>query len=320
VAASPQRDTRDAPAGERHVGALERRERDIGLGDLDECHVDVVLGELATRRFPVASADELGLSRSAIRHLVARGRLRQEFRGVYALGPAPLPPLALEAAALIAGGEGSALFARSARAAYELGPSVIPVEVAVRTNRRSRPRLHVVRRVVDDVRTPNGLHATTPQQTALDLAGVVDERELRRFVAGARVKRLLPLGAFPVAPGAPGAPALRAVLDDGPGLTRSAAERMLRKIASGAGLPPPETNVVVLGRERDAVWRAQRLVVEIDSWQFHGHREAFEGDRHRDQDLIAAGWRVLRFTARQLRDEPLRVAALLALALAQPSR
>ena len=39
-----------------------------------------------------------------------------------------------------------------------------------------------------------------------------------------------------------------------------------------------------------------------------------------DAELTVAGWRVLRFTARQLRDEPMVVVAQMAAALAQAAR
>ncbi len=58
------------------------------------------------------------------------------------------------------------------------------------------------------------------------------------------------------------------------------------------------------------------LVVEVDGYPFHGGRAAFESDRARDATLVAAGYRVVRFTAVQLRDEPLVVIARLAAALA----
>ncbi len=75
----------------------------------------------------------------------------------------------------------------------------------------------------------------------------------------------------------------------------------------------------ICGYRVDAVWRLQLLIVEVDGHAAHGHRAAFERDRRRDQVLIAAGWRVVRVTFRQLQDEPLMVAVRLgqALALAQ---
>jgi very-short-patch-repair endonuclease len=56
-------------------------------------------------------------------------------------------------------------------------------------------------------------------------------------------------------------------------------------------------------------------VVELDGWQTHGHRFAFERDRARDTDLVARGYVVLRFTWRQITDDPVRVIIRIAQAL-----
>ena len=63
--------------------------------------------------------------------------------------------------------------------------------------------------------------------------------------------------------------------------------------------------------EVDFAWPASRLVIELDSWQYHRTRAAFEADRRRDRRLTAAGWTVLRVTWEDLR-EPGRLAAELA--------
>jgi very-short-patch-repair endonuclease len=67
-------------------------------------------------------------------------------------------------------------------------------------------------------------------------------------------------------------------------------------------------NVLVEGLEVDALWPDQRLIVEVDGWQFHKTRAAFERDRARDAALLVAGYRVVRVTYRQLRDQPEAVA------------
>ncbi|MEO8687148.1 MAG: DUF559 domain-containing protein [Solirubrobacteraceae bacterium] len=73
-----------------------------------------------------------------------------------------------------------------------------------------------------------------------------------------------------------------------------------------------------IGRhEVDFLWPAQRLVIEVDGYAFHSTRAGFERDRLRDADLLAAGYRVLRFTWRQLTHEPAAVVASLAAALAR---
>ncbi len=91
-------------------------------------------------------------------------------------------------------------------------------------------------------------------------------------------------------------------------------------------LPVPEVNarVVLLpigstrasGRrpavyEVDFVWREARLIVETDGFRHHGHREAFEADRARDAALQGLGFRVLRFTYRQVKESPHDVAVTL---------
>jgi very-short-patch-repair endonuclease len=69
-------------------------------------------------------------------------------------------------------------------------------------------------------------------------------------------------------------------------------------------LPPPEVNARLGPYEVDFLWREQRVVVETDSWRHHGHRSAFESDRAKDARLQALGYRVLRFTWRQISEDP----------------
>lgn len=78
-----------------------------------------------------------------------------------------------------------------------------------------------------------------------------------------------------------------------------------------ADLPAPLTNVSILDHEVDAYWPSHRLVVEMDSWEFHHHRAAFEHDRARDAAMQAAGYRVIRLTHRQLETEAPRIATQL---------
>jgi very-short-patch-repair endonuclease len=68
---------------------------------------------------------------------------------------------------------------------------------------------------------------------------------------------------------------------------------------------------MVEGFEVDAFWPAHRLIVELDSWEFHRGRAAFERDRERDTILQAAGYRVIRVTWRKLHSQPAETAALL---------
>ena len=111
-----------------------------------------------------------------------------------------------------------------------------------------------------------------------------------------------------------GATKLQAVLKTyapEPGFTRSELEKRFLALCRTAGLPRPRTNNVTDGEEIDFTWPDRRLMVEADSHRHHGTRAAFERDRRRDQRLTAAGWRVVRFTWRQVDEEPEQVAATL---------
>jgi very-short-patch-repair endonuclease len=76
-------------------------------------------------------------------------------------------------------------------------------------------------------------------------------------------------------------------------------------------IPIPEVNKRIDGHEVDFLWRDHLLVVETDGFRHHGHRAAFEADRARDARLQSRGFRVLRFTYRQVRDSPEEVARAL---------
>ena len=71
-----------------------------------------------------------------------------------------------------------------------------------------------------------------------------------------------------------------------------------------AGLPLPSQNVFLHGCEVDASWDDHKLVVELDGYEYHRTRAAFERDRRRDAMLRTEGWTVLRFSWRQVVDDP----------------
>ena len=102
-----------------------------------------------------------------------------------------------------------------------------------------------------------------------------------------------------------------------PAFTRSVAERKMLDLLRSARIGPTATNVLVNGHEADFFWREERLIVEVDGYRYHGSREAFERDRKRDGAYVAAGYRVLRVTWRQLVEEPAAVVATVAAAVAQ---
>jgi very-short-patch-repair endonuclease len=87
-----------------------------------------------------------------------------------------------------------------------------------------------------------------------------------------------------------------------------------------AGLPQPRTNYVEHGFELDCYWPEYRFAVELDVFETHGTRAAFERDRKREEDLLLAGTTVTRVTGPRLEREPDEVIRRVARLLAQRGR
>jgi very-short-patch-repair endonuclease len=266
-----------------------------------------------------------GLSHGEIVTRVRHGWLVRRHHGVYLVG-AVAGPLAEEMAAVQAIGEDSGLSYGAAGALWRVRSRVDgPIDVSVAgRHARSRPgiRVHNVRTLERTVH--RGIPVTTPARTLLDLAATTSFEDLARAVEQARVLRLVTDASLREIvernPHRPGTCALLRTLAREPRLTRSQAEAVLLELVRRAGLPLPATNLRVLGHEVDDLWREDRLIVEVDGFDPHGTRMAFERDRRRDAELVAAGYRVIRITWRQLMDEPEAVVARLAGALARRPR
>jgi very-short-patch-repair endonuclease len=120
-------------------------------------------------------------------------------------------------------------------------------------------------------------------------------------------------------PRRPGATALRRATATPPRMTRSELEHRFLHLLQVHGLPHPEVNTRVSGLEVDCAWAHARLIVELDGRAVHDTAHAFESDRERDRLLMLSGWRVARFTWRQLAERPGEVASQTRRLLALPS-
>ncbi len=148
-------------------------------------------------------------------------------------------------------------------------------------------------------------------RTLLDLADVIPADRVRH--AYEQSHRLGLYDLYPLqellarSPGRRGLKILRALIAEAnpyPPDLRSGLEQAFLDLLRAAGIPLPETNVVVEGICVDCYWPAQRLVVELDSYAYHSSVAAFEADRERTERLQRAGHRVLRFTDRRLDADP----------------
>jgi very-short-patch-repair endonuclease len=312
--------------GDRLVVALAHVSRHPGEVSslVDACGPEpcsVALAELAARQHGVVTAGQLralGLGARGVSHRVARGRLHRVHRGVYAVGHPLLTPDGRRMAAVLACGEGAVLSHRSAAAAWGVRPTD-RADHEVSTMRRgpgSRPGIDVHRvRVLApaDTAVVRGVPITSVARTLVDLAGVLAPHALDRAVHQAEVLRLLDARAVHDAmdrvPKRRGIATLRAALArPSAGVTRSRLEERFLALRDRAGLPRPRLNAhLPLGDrlvEVDALWRRERVVVELDGAAVHRTARAFEEDRRRDAALAALDHLVVRLTWRRLGAEP----------------
>jgi very-short-patch-repair endonuclease len=224
------------------------------------------------------------------------------------------------AAVLLAGPE-ALLSHASAGALWAINSQEDPriIEVTVPNRRLRAPGLQVHRRArlpEADRAERDGIRVTSPARTLIDLAIRFPPRQLEAAVNKAdkldlidpeSLRRLLEMR-----PGLRGVTALRSLLDRRTFvLTDSDLERRFLPLARRAGLPSPQTGVIVNGFKVDFYWPELGLVVETDGLRYHRTAAQQARDRERDQAHAAAGLTPLRFTHAQVAFEADRVVATL---------
>lgn len=279
------------------------------------------VAELAARQHGVVTRrqlEEAGLGSRAITIRVRKRQLLRVHQGVYALGAFPVSHRQRWMAAVLACGEGAVLSHHSAASLWELlRPIDGPTHVAIPTQqtRRSRRGIHLHRcpslaelssppsslpirggRGGQLVTRRHNIPVTTIQRTIDDIDGSIAPYLVRRARRQAEL--------------------MGARLKDAEGTrSRSDLEEDFLALCRRHSFPPPETNLKIGRWEVDFVWRDRCVAVEIDSFAYHRGSVAFQEDRARDLDLRQRGFTVLRFSERQLEQDPERVAADVARAL-----
>lgn len=298
-------------------------------------HVHAKIAALAAKQHGLVTIGQLrrlGLSRGAVAHRVRCGRLHRIHVGVYAVGHLHLSPDALMMAAVMACGSDAALSHEHATALWGLTPpwaeidwTEIAVSVPRGTARGRRPgiRVHRVQLMPAELTTRRLIPVTSAARTLADFGARVELRELERAVDQAVSERLVTLvqlrSATEARPTAPGPACLRGLLATAErfdSVTDSMLEEEFVGIVRCGGLPMPALNQRIEGMRVDAVWRPQRVVVELDGYTWHRTRGRQENDRMREAKLRRAGWWPVRYSKRQVFDEPLVVVSDLATVLA----
>lgn len=188
--------------------------------------------------------------------------------------------------------------------------------VTAPTRRHPKPTLclHYARLAAEDRAVRDGIPVTSIPRTLLDYAAMATDARLERAIERAEERELFDLRSVDAllarAGNHPGAGRLRralAIYRDDPAFTRSKLERRFRDLVRCSNLPMPSANFWVGEYELDAYWPAERFGVELDVYETHGTRAAFERDRRRQEDLKLQGIETIRITGPRLDREPTEV-------------
>ncbi|SCG56753.1 type IV toxin-antitoxin system AbiEi family antitoxin domain-containing protein [Micromonospora humi] len=271
-------------------------------------------GEFVT----VSEALRRGLSRDQIRQLVRSGRWTRVSRGCYL--PMPDPPAAALrrtriSAAVASLGPGAVAVLHTAAELHGIAglrpTAAIHVSVPPdrpHAQRRSEPALAVHQLAFDpaEIVQVGGVPTTDPVRTVADLVlraerypavCVLDSALNQRLLAESDLPLLLALVA-----GRRGAVAARRHVAEADGRAQSPLETRARLRCVDGGVPPDALQLHVRDDDGyllgigDLAWRDARLIAEADGRAPHLTPPAVYADRFRQNRLVNAGWRLLRFT------------------------
>jgi len=273
----------------------------------DKSGPDAFIAGLAARQHGVVSTAQLrsaGISFPGINRRLETARLHRIHRGVYAVGHDRLSERGRWMAAVLACGDGAVLSHLSAAGLWgirrrirrvsesggrgESDPMHVTVPSTAGKKRRNGIALHRSSTLLARDRTRHdGIPVTRPSRTLADLEPLLSPAQ---FAAALREAEFLRL------------PIENRFESDG---ARTELEHRMIALCRRHRLPQPGVNIRVDRYEVDFLWPGHSLVVEVDGWNSHRSRSAFEDDRARDARLKVLGYEVVRFTWRQVtRDRP----------------
>lgn len=258
---------------------------------------------IAPRRFGPVPA--------VIRRAIRERRLVRVLPGIYARAATARDTLVRMAAIQLR--DPDAVFVGLSAAGLLWDPRLLPSQITVTGRlRRGLKGIRFARRAIDPewILTRNGLRCTVPALTAIDLipghGGEYVDRYLRS--AGSRGPAALDLmwRALAAHPHRRGNAKRRRILIESRDQPWSAAERKAHIDLRAASIGGWSANYQVTAEGNryfiDIAFPHLKLAIEIDGVEYHTGRAAVERDLARQNDLVCAGWTVLRFTWAMLQD------------------
>jgi very-short-patch-repair endonuclease len=293
----------------------------------EEGSADARVAELARRQHGVVGREQLralGLGDKAIRHRLAHGRLHRLHPGVYAWGHRSIPKQGWWAAAVLASGPGALLSHHTAAALWGLrgySGGAIHVTVPHKSTSSKRIRRHHSHVPPEERAEKEGVPVTSVHRTIFDLAATASVDEVIAMIKEAEYRNLWDrlslwdlLDRYPAKRGSRNLRfALERITEEPTGQKRSKLEERFAPFLRRYHLPLPRFNDWILLNPKpyrvDCHWPQRHLIVELDGWEGHSSRSAFQDDRARDRALTVAGYSVIHLTWAQLDSEPTQVAA-----------
>ncbi len=274
---------------------------------------------------------QLQIPSSTARRWAQGGQLVRFQRGVYRVDDGLIGfDEAVDLAAKVMGPD-RAISGRSALALWDLpGGSRSKVEVVGPPGATSISKHLICHRSRDlrpsDATLVNGIPVCTPTRALIDGSAALSDQVIGDALVRGRQRSLFSIDEVSIRvaeltrPGRGGLSNIRRVLSTAIEDTESLRpqngyEQMAQRLFESFGLPKPVAQMRIdSGRQVfyvDFAWPSWRLIVECDSILAHSTQTDLQHDLSRQNALVQAGWRVLRFSYFDIRDRPEHVAAVL---------
>ncbi|NDZ93453.1 DUF559 domain-containing protein [Streptomyces sp. SID6673] len=272
--------------------------------------------------FTSAQAYRCGVSDDQLRRRVLTGEWVRVARGVFRVADRKIDARMRMRIGVLRAGPGAAL-AGAAAAWWHTLVTTVPTTVTViapHGRHGSRiPGATVWHRTLDcdDVTSKDGLAVTAIPLTVLDASVDIGVRVMDSALLRGKVELEDLLAAQKRNSGRRGSPRARAMVAAMSEGARSEAERRAVALLQRSNVTGWVTNLPVGGYILDLAIPEHKIAIEIDGFAYHSDAEAFQHDRERQNDLIANGWTVLRFTWHDLTTRPQWVLAQIRAAIRQ---
>ena len=261
-----------------------------------------------------------GLSPSQIRHRIRSAEWGVVRPRVYAVTGAPPTWLQSVAAVALCAQPGAWISHETAARIWGLGVEDGAIHVVTGLDRRVRlegVRGHRSGTLFSaDLTARHRIPVTTPARALVDVSSRLSYRELGSAVDDALRRRVMSLAAFrrcvsrlAEAPGRRLGALHELLAERVPGYDPADSDletRVLRLLVANGIVPPAQQYRVRIGGRTiriDLAYPERKLAIELDGWEFHRTRTAFDDDRTRANLLVAHGWTLVRFTSRSSDEE-----------------